>query len=121
MKKPKPMTAKEKKLRAEIRADLREWGVIPPKKKPLNRKRFIQEARDEYNTMDIGLTAYPCMLKAIGWTMTDYHPTLESVGVAKMLKVACEIARFHDLLKQEGRTEYTADELYERIQHILEA
>ena len=38
-KKAKPMTAREKKERAEIRKDLRERGILPPKKKPLNRDR----------------------------------------------------------------------------------
>lgn len=39
-KKAKPMTAREKKERAKIRKDLRERGILPPKKKPLNRKVF---------------------------------------------------------------------------------
>ena len=42
----KPMTAREKKERAKIRKDLREQGVLPPKKKPLNRKAFAEQAKE---------------------------------------------------------------------------
>ena len=45
-KKAKPMTAREKKERAEIRKDLRERGILPPKKKPLNRKVFAERAKE---------------------------------------------------------------------------
>ena len=42
----KPMTAREKKERAKIRKDLRERGILPPKKKPLNRKVFAERAKE---------------------------------------------------------------------------
>ena len=45
-KKAKPMTAREKKERAKIRKDLRERGILPPKKKPLNRKVFAERAKE---------------------------------------------------------------------------
>ncbi len=120
-KKPKRMTAKEKAARERARKDLRASGVIPPKKKPLNRKKFIKEAREEFNSAELGLMAYPYMVRAIGWVMTDFRPSLEDVGVAKVLKVACEIARFNAELTQAGRTKYMESELYERLKPILDA
>ena len=45
-KKAKPMTAREKKERTKIRKDLREQGILPPKKKPLNRKVFAERAKE---------------------------------------------------------------------------
>ena len=45
-KKAKPMTAREKKERTKIRKDLREQGILPPKKKPLNRKAFAERAKE---------------------------------------------------------------------------
>ena len=45
MSKQRKMTEKEKKERAKIRKQLREDGLLPPKKKPMNRKKFIDEAR----------------------------------------------------------------------------
>lgn len=42
--KTKPMTEREKKLRAKARAELRADGILPPKKKPLNREAFCKEA-----------------------------------------------------------------------------
>lgn len=120
-KKKAPMSTKEKRLRAEVREDLRVEGMLPPVKKPLNRKKFIKEAREEFNTAELGLTAYPYMVRAIGWVMTDFRPTLEDVGVAKVLKVACAIARFNAELTQAGRTKYMESELYEYLKPILDA
>ena len=50
--KAKPMTAREKKDRARIRKKLREEGIMPPKKKPLNRKAFCNRARSELEKHD---------------------------------------------------------------------
>ena len=45
----KGMTNKEKKERAVIKKQLQADGVLPPDKPRLNRRKFIQEAREEYN------------------------------------------------------------------------
>lgn len=42
------MTKKEIKLRAEIKKSLQTKGILPPDKKRLNRKKFIDEAREEW-------------------------------------------------------------------------
>ena len=52
MSKQRKMTEKEKKERAKIREMLRKDGLIQPKKKPMNRKKFIDEARSVYESMD---------------------------------------------------------------------
>ena len=41
----KKLTEREKKERAKIRKQLRAEGVLPPVKKRLNHKRFIEEAK----------------------------------------------------------------------------
>ena len=120
-KRAKPLTAKEKKWRAEYRADARAKGFLPPVKKPLNRKRFITEARDEFNSADLGLSASRYIIRAMGFLMGDYRPTLEDVGVAKVLKAACEIAKFEKELEVQGRTKYELTELYERLKPIINA
>ena len=51
-KKAKPMTEREKKERAKIRKDLREQGILPPKKKPLNRKVFAEQAKEALKNQD---------------------------------------------------------------------
>lgn len=117
----KPLTAKEKKWRAEARADMRARGLMPPVKKPLNRSKFIKEAREEYNGTDFGLSREFFLTLAISWTMQDYRPTPESVGIAKVLKVACEIKRFFTEVEKHEQKTYTDKELYERIKPILDA
>lgn len=119
--KQRKMTVREKAERAEIRASLRAKGILPPKKKPLNRKKFIQEARDAFNGADMGFGREMYLLEAISCMLTEYQPTQENVGVAKAVKIACELHRFETELKEQGRTEYTLGEKYERIKAILDA
>jgi len=120
-KRAKPLTVKEKKWRAETRAEYRAKGLLPPVKKPLNRKKFITEARDEFNSADFGLSASRYIIRAMGFLMGDYRPTLQDVGIAKVLKAACEIAKFEKELEVQGRTEYKLTELYERLKPIINA
>ena len=47
-KKGKQMTARKKELAAEARAELREKGLMPPVKKPLNRKKYVDKAKKIY-------------------------------------------------------------------------
>lgn len=111
------MTVREKKFRAEVRAQLRAEGAIPPTKKPLNRKKFIEEAVSEYNTTMTLLADHGYLFQAFGLMTGTYRPTLENVGAAKVLKIACALKSYH-----EGRSEPgTIGERYEYIKPILDA
>lgn len=44
----KKMTAKQKSERAKIKKELQADGIIPLDKKPLNRKKFIEETTTEF-------------------------------------------------------------------------
>ena len=48
------MTKKEIKLRAEIKKSLQTKGLLPPDKKRLNRKKFIEEATEQWEKRDLG-------------------------------------------------------------------
>lgn len=48
MEKKKRLTNKEKKLNAKVKKRLQEQGVLPPDKPKLNRKKFIDEAMEEW-------------------------------------------------------------------------
>lgn len=117
-KKKQTMTQWEKAIRAKTREEMRAKGLLPPKKKPLNRKRFIQEARKDFSEV---CPRHADFLQAIAWTMRDYQPTLEDIGVAKLLKAACQIKAFHEELQEEGRDEYTFEEIFDRLKPILDA
>lgn len=47
--KNKRLTNKEKQARAELKKRMQDKGVLPPDKPKLNRKKFIDEAREEWN------------------------------------------------------------------------
>lgn len=119
-KKKKPMTAAEKKFRAEIREEMREKGLLSPVKKPLNRKKFIEEARADYrNTIRLYDDIYVIEM-AFNWMLAAFRPSLETVGTAKVLKISAEIKRFMDDKKATG-ADCTYDELYEHIRPTLDA
>ena len=40
------MTTREKQVKKVARDELRKAGLLPPTKKPLNRKKFVEEARN---------------------------------------------------------------------------
>lgn len=113
--KPKRMTAAEKKWAQEFRAEMRAKGLIPPKKQPLNRKRFLQETFDQWEQSEDSPLYY--LPKAIGCMVSrnQSRVTAEEVGVLKVMKLALEIQAFEKRLSAEGKTSYNAAELYEQV------
>lgn len=117
-KKRRPMTRKQIALRAEIREDLRARGIIPPKKKPLNRKEFIKEAYEDYNKT---LQAMDYMGDAVNWMTSGSKSGPEKVGAAKVMKIACEICRLYGEKRDAGIRKISLDEIWERVGPIVEA
>lgn len=120
-KKYKRMTVREKKQRAETRAELRKKGYLPPVKPRLNRKKFAKEVVEEFKN-DFGsysdirhlYTAIYCMIPTseIG-LVNNISP--EQVGVLKVLKLAMEIKKFNDAMLAKGETEYTIKQLHDEV------
>ena len=52
MAKKKRLTNREKKDRAEFKKQMQEKGILSLDKPKLNRKKFIEEAREEWNGRD---------------------------------------------------------------------
>lgn len=124
--KKKPMTKAEKKFRAEVKKDMQERGILPPDKPKLNRKKYIVEAREEWNNRDRECYVWDVYLHeaishTLGLTDRQLRASPEAVGVAKTLKLAIRLKEFHEKIKAEGRTEYTLKELYEYTKDIIDA
>lgn len=126
MPKRKRLTNKQKKFNAEIKKEMQEQGLIPPDKPKLNRKKYVEEAIQEWNIAggsyferDIYLNRAIGIM--IGKTDKNFRVSLEAVGVAKCLKLANRLKEFHDKLKAEGRSKYTVKEQLEYIRDILDA
>lgn len=112
-------------MNAKIKKELQEKGIVPPDKPRLNRKKYIEEAREEWNGRDAEYYAWDVFLyQAISIVLghTDRHlrASPEAVGVAKTLKLALRLKEFRDKLKAEGRDTYTIGEEYEYIKDILD-
>ena len=120
------MTKKEIKLRAEIKKSLQAKGILLLNKKKLNRKKFIDEAREEWEKRDLGCTLWDYYIEqALVW-MTSYtdmnlRPSPQAVGAAKVYKIALRFKEFEDEKRRLGETKYKFNELYERLKEIMEA
>lgn len=124
--KKKHLTQKEKKRNAEFKKEFQAKGIIPPDKPRLNRKKFVNEALEEWNNRPQYNMWEVYLIKAFGFIMAktegrSLRVSQEAVGAAKVLKLAIRLYQFHMKLKEEGRTEYKAIEQLEYIKDILDA
>lgn len=122
--KKKRMTQKEKDFNRKYKKELQEKGLIPPDKKRLNRKKFIDEAVSEWNDRDSDCYIWDFyLMRAVGYMTAqvgrNLNPTPEAVGVAKLLKAAMKLKEFQDKIKSEGCEDYTITEEYEYIKEVL--
>lgn len=127
--KRKRLTQREKQQNARIKKELQEKGVIPPDKPRLNRKKFVDEALEEWNGRPqcSSFILWECYLvKAFGFIMAkregrSFRVSQEAVGAAKVLKLAVRLYQFNRKLEEEGRTEYKVVEQLEYVRDILDA
>lgn len=123
-KKYKKMTNKEKQFRKELREKLREDGLLPPPKPPLNRKKFIEETRKLYfDELNYGFESY--IMQALSY-MLNHHDnkfktSLEAVGAAKVIQIAFKLKEFQKMKKNMGETTYTILEEFNYIEDIYKA
>ncbi len=111
MAKSKKMTQKEKKYMKQFRDEMRAKGILPPKKKPLNRKKFAEEVLTEFeNFNSYGDFIY--LARAVHAMVSNQtiKITSEQVGVLKLVKIAMEWKKF-----QQGKDSYTVKEIYEEV------
>lgn len=125
MAKSKKLTNAQKKANARLKKEWQEKGILPPDKPKLNRKKFVEEAEQEWNQRAKTYIWEIYLIQAasfmLGKTDKNFRVSSEAVGVAKVLKLAIRLKEFSDKLESEGRTKYTLVEQYEFIKDILEA
>lgn len=114
--KKKRLTQREKAENAAIKKRMQEEGILPPDKPKLNRKKFAAEVLAEFDEIDSYDSifylrqAISCM---VGHNMREI--TSEQVGVLKLLKIAVETRKFMMALSEEGCTQYTIGEYFDRV------
>ena len=107
--------------------ELQAEGVLPPDKPKLNRKKFIEEAMNEWNSRDKDVFVWELYLAEAFSLMLGHvekrslRTSLEAVGAAKVLKLALRLREFSKKLQGEGRDKYTAGEKYEFVKDIIDA
>ena len=123
----KRLTSREKRSNARIKKELQAEGVLPPDKPKLNRKKFIEEAMNEWNSRDKDVFVWELYLAEAFSLMLGHvekrslRTSLEAVGAAKVLKLALRLREFSKKLQDEGRDKYTAGEKYEFVKDIIDA
>lgn len=121
------MTKKKRLERAKIKKQLQAEGVLPPDKKKLNRKKFVEEARQEWNSRNRDCYVWETyLMDAVGIMLgrverKTLRVSPEAVGVAKCLKLAVRLQEFYETVKARGDTTYTLKEQYDYIKDIIEA
>ncbi|MCX4305252.1 MAG: hypothetical protein OSJ69_05555 [Acetatifactor sp.] len=125
MAKKKRLTNREKKLHAEAKKELQAKGVIPPDKPKLNRKKFIDEAKAEWNSREECYVWDAYMMQAMSYMLGHMEKGMrlsrEAVGAAKVLKIAMRLREFSEELKAKGEHEYKVVDQYNYIKDILDA
>lgn len=120
------MTKREIKQRAKIKKSLQVKGILPPDKKRLNRKKFIDEAMEQWQKRDRTCFKWEFyVMRALVW-MTSYtdnrgNISPEAVGAAKVVKIALRFKEFEEEIQKSGQSAYTVGELYESVKEIMEA
>lgn len=87
------MTKKEQNERKKMRSWLRQEGLLPQPKQRLERKKFIDEAVEEwtskeYNSLQNHFLAMAACYMTCHTERGTLRPSLEAVGAAKVLKIA---------------------------------
>lgn len=127
MAKKKRLTNREKKDRAEFKKQMQEKGILPLDKPKLNRKKFIEEAREEWNGRDSECYIWEhYLMEAMSYMLTQREgmssrASLEAVGAAKVLKVAIRLREFSEMVRAKGENEYKLTDQYNYIKDILDA
>lgn len=121
------MTKKERAERAKFKKQMQAKGILPPDKRKLNRKKFVEEARQEWNARDKDCYVWDIyLLDAVSIMLGDVEQrtlrvSSEAVGTAKCLKLAVRLKKFAEMVKARGDTTYTLKEKYDYIRDIIEA
>ena len=109
------MTRREKEARAQVKKELQEKGFLPPDKPRLNRKKFVREAIQEYDTLLQGYDSVYYLNRAISVFLSDVKFTPEHIGVAKVLKIAVGTKEYMNGLKEQGKTTYNVKDYYDTV------
>ena len=126
MAKHRKMTEKEKKARAAAKRRLQGEGIIPPDKPRLDRKKFIGEAKREWEAREPSHVWPVYLMNAISYMLghtekKSLRYSSEAVAAAKILKLAVRLRQFHTTLVEKGEHEYSVADQYKYIKDILEA
>lgn len=115
-KKYKPLTKKEKAFNKQIKAEMIAKGILPPPKPRLNRRKFAEDVKEEFNEMS-SYDDYYYVFQAISlMTPTRNHKiSSEELGVLKMMKLAIGIKKFLEQKTEAGEDSYNSMELFKEV------
>lgn len=125
--KTKRLTIREKQERAAFKKRMQDKGLLPPDKPKLNRKKFIEEARKEWDNREEECDIWDLyLMEALSFMLghfdqKDLRLSREAVGAAKVLKLAIRLREFSKELQAKGEHEYKLVDKCNYIKDILDA
>lgn len=116
-KKYKKLTNKEKQFRKQLKDELRADGIIPAIKPRLNRKKFLQETKKEYEDNINVFDDIYYLVEAIAYMTPSeaFKIDSEAVGIIKLMKMTVEIKKFRQKKLENGEKTYKITELYDNV------
>lgn len=121
----KKLTSREKRQYAAFKREMQEKGILPQDKPKLNRKKFIEEAKAEWNSREGNLMWDRYLVEAmaymLGRTENGGRVSKEAIGVAKAMKIAIKLCEFYGNLEEKGENTYKVVDQYNYIKDILNA
>ena len=117
-KKYKPLTKREKEFNKDVKKRMVESGIIPPPKPRLNRLQFAKETKKEFQDNINSYADMTYVFEAIGCMLpSDYKGKVspEEVGVLKVMKLAVDIKKWREDLKEKGQKEFKVGDFYDQV------
>ena len=115
------MTEREKQFRKSARDELRKAGLLPPTKKPLNRKKFVEEAKSMLDQEIRPAYLLWALTEMMNHGGANRQLDLEAVGAAKVIHLAKRRMDFEQEQQAKGRTKWTIGELCDALMDVYKA
>lgn len=112
------MTKKERARRAAVKKEMQKEGILPPDKPRLNYKKYLEDTKNIWESDDCPEEIY--LICAISIMLGTYKPTKETIGVAKVIRIAKEWKQY-DLEQKAAGRKSSLVEVLDRIDPIMKA
>ena len=120
----KKLNKKQKAIREQVREELREKGILPPRKKPINRKKYaletLEKTKDSLYTYEMN----SCIAEVVRLFLPN-EERLSKMGstkvsdlsfyALKIIETAYKLKEFQEEIAKNNDRTYTLKDMYEQV------